>query len=181
MNDIIGPITNPLSTLVLTRRVLGVNHLIAPGTVARAYKMLNERGITHLNHGLFIRGFTGSRNKGGMDELSICEAGTQVAELKDGEIKEYWLMAQDFGIQQIPAESVSPPNGMSKGQFSITILERKASVFPTQMVIANAALLFYLAGRSINLKECYSLAEEILMSGEAYQRMLEVKKMLPAE
>jgi len=181
MNDIIGPITNPLSTLVLTRRVLGVNHLIAPGTVARAYKTLNEKGVTHLNHGLFIRGFTGNRNEGGVDELSICEAGTQVAELKDGEIKEYWLQAQDFGIQPVPAESVSPPNGMSKGQFSIAILERKASAFPTQMVIANAALLFYLAGKSSDLKECYALAEEILMSGKAYQRMLEVRKMLPAE
>jgi anthranilate phosphoribosyltransferase len=181
MNDIIGPITNPLSPAILTRRVLGVNHLIPPVVVARAYNVLNERGITHMDHGLFVRGFAGDQTESGMDELSICESGTQVAELKNGEISEYWLRAEDFGIAPIPVESVSPPAGMSKGQFSIAILERKASVFPTQMVIANAALLFYLSGKSSDLKECYALAEEILMSGKAYQRILEVRKMLPAE
>jgi len=179
MNDIIGPITNPLSPKLLTRRVLGVNHLIQPGIIAKAYKILNERGITFLNHGIFIRGFTGDQNESGMDELSICEPGTQVAELKDGEIKEYWLRAEDFGIAPIPAEAVSPSEGMSKGQFSISILERKAPIAPTQMVLANAALLFYLAGKSNDLKQCYLLAEEILMSGKAYDRMLEARKMLP--
>jgi len=180
MNDIIGPITNPLSPTILTRRVLGVNHLILPGIVAKAYKTLNERGVTHLRHGLFIRGFAGDCNESGMDELSICEPGTQVAELKDGEIREYWLRAEDFGIDLIPVESVSPPKGMSKGQFSMAILKREAPVPSMQMAMANAALLFYLAEKSGSLRECYLLAEEILMSGKAYERMLEVRKMLPA-
>lgn len=180
MNDIIGPITNPLSTSILTRRVLGVNHLIAPGTVAMAYKTLNKRGVTHLSHGLFIRGFVGDKSESGIDELSVCEQGTQVAELKDGEIKEYWLRAEDFGIKPIPVEFVSPPKGMSKGEFSMKILKREAPIFSIQMVIANAALLLYLAKKSESLRECYLLAEEILMSGKAYERTLEVRKMLPA-
>lgn len=180
MNDIIGPITNPLSPTILTRRVLGVNHLIQPAIIAKAYKILNERGITYLSHGLFIRGFAGAQDEGGMDELSICEPGTQVAELRDGEIREYWLKAEDFGIEPIPVDSVSPPDGMSKGQFSIAILERRAFSPATQMVLANAALLFYLAGKSSDLKQCYLLAKEILMSGKAYERMIQVRNMLPA-
>jgi anthranilate phosphoribosyltransferase len=179
MNDIIGPITNPLSPEILTRRVLGVNHLIPPAIVAKVYKTLNERGVTHLSHGLFVRGFAGDKEESGMDEVSICEPGTQVAELKEGEIKEYWLRAEDFGITPIPVESVSPPQGMSKGQFSIAILERTAPVAPTQMVLANAAVLFYLAGKSSDLKQCYLLAEEILMSGKAHKHMLQIKEMLP--
>jgi len=179
MNDIIGPITNPLSPSILTRRVLGVNHLIPPTIAARAYKILNERGITNLNHGLFIRGFIGDQYEGGVDELSICEPGTQVAELRDGKIREYWLKAEDFGISPIPAQSVSPPSGMSKGQFSASILEAKALTPATQMVLANAALLFYLAGSSSDLKQCYLFAEEVLMSGKVQERMTQIRGMLP--
>lgn len=179
MNDIIGPITNPVLPDVLSRRVLGLNHMIPPTVAAEAYKILNGKGITHLTHGLFIRGFAGSKEEGGMDELSICEPGTQIAELKDGEITEYWLRAEDFGISPIPVESVSPPEGMSKGQFSMSILEGKAPADVTKMVLANAAILFYLADRSSDLKQCYLMAEEILMSGAAHERMLQVRKMLP--
>jgi len=180
MNDIIGPITNPLSPAILTKRILGVNHLIPPVIVAKAYKVLNSKGITRLNHGLFLRGFTDDEKESGVDELSICKPGTQVAELKDGEIREYWLKAEDFGIMPIPVESISPPSGMSKGQFSAIILEGRVRTHVGQMVSANAALLFYLAGRSENLKECYLLAEDVLIGGKAHETMLSIKEMLPA-
>ncbi|HUT22477.1 MAG TPA: hypothetical protein VMX18_03730 [Candidatus Bipolaricaulota bacterium] len=179
MNDIIGPITNPLSPSILTRRVVGLNHLIPPFVVAKAYKTLNDKGITQLHHGLFIRGFTQKDGESGMDELSICEPGTQVAELKNSEIREFWLKAEDFGLQPIPVNSVSPPQGMSKGEFSLSILRGDAPAFPTQMVLANAAILFYLAGRSNDLKECYLLAKETLDSGRAHERMKQVKEALP--
>jgi anthranilate phosphoribosyltransferase len=180
MNDVIGPITNPLSPKLLTRRVLGVNHLIPPTMVAKAYRILNRKGITHLDHGLFIRGFAEDKTEGGMDELSICDLGTQVVELNDGKIQEHWLKAEDFGIKSIPVESVSPPDGISKGEFSLAILEGKAPLFPTQMVLANATLLFLLAERSNDLKKCYLLAEEVLLSGKAYERMIKVRELLPA-
>ncbi len=181
MNDIIGPITNPLHPRKLTRRIVGVNHLIPPRIVAEAYHILNERGVTALQHGLFIRGFVGDKAVGGIDEVSICAEGTQVAELREGKIREYWLYPQDFGIEPISPEFVSPPSGVSKGDFSLAILKREASEPSLQMAIANAALLFYLAGKSDNLMVCYRLAEEILMSGRAYQKMLEVRQRIPKE
>jgi anthranilate phosphoribosyltransferase len=181
MNDIIGPITNPVLPEVLSRRVLGLNHMVPPAIAAEAYKTLNERGVTRLTHGLFLRGFAGSKEEGGMDELSICDPGTQVAELKDGVITEYWLRAEDFGIKPIPVEAVSPPSGMTKGRFSMSIMEGNAPVSVMQMVLANAALLFYLADRSQDLKQCYSMAEEFMMRGKAHQRMLQVREMLPAK
>jgi len=181
LNVLIGPITNPLLPKLMTRRVMGVNHLIPPRILAEAYRILNEKGFTNLQHGLFVRGFTNSRTEGGMDELSICEAGTQVAELNDGEIKEYWLMPKDFGISPMPVEFVSPPAGMKKGDFSMSILRREAPTPCLQMAIANAAMLFWLAEKSACLKECYLAAQDVLMSGKAYERMLAVRKMLPAE
>ncbi|MFC1598655.1 hypothetical protein ACFL2U_01415 [Patescibacteria group bacterium] len=180
MNDIIGPITNPLYPTIHTRRIVGINHLIPPEIVAQAYQTLNERGVTNLKHGLFIRGFADEKKYAGMDELSICPGGTQVAELLDSsEIKVYELKARDFKLKAVPVEEISPPNGTSKGHFSLEILQGKVKGAPLQMVLANAALLFYLAGKSTDLAECYKLAEETHASGLAYQKALAVMEKLP--
>jgi anthranilate phosphoribosyltransferase len=71
MNDIIGPITNPVHPKLLKKRVLGVNHLIKPETVAKAYLILNRLGVTNLEHGLFVRGFISKDKSGGIDEISV--------------------------------------------------------------------------------------------------------------
>ncbi len=181
MNDIIGPITNPLTPQQLTRRVFGVNHLISPRVVADTYRILNARGITCLKHGLFVRGFVNGSRTDGIDELSICHGGSQIVELTDGKIKEYWIRAEDFGLTPVSCELISPPKGTSKGSFSLAILKGETSGVPVQMVAANTALLFYLAGKSQDWRECYRMAEATLLSGRAYQKMLEVREMIPKE
>jgi len=179
MNDIIGPITNPLNPRLMSRRILGVNHLMSPRIVAEAYQILNERGVTHLRHGIFVRGFADRRRYEGMDEVSICEGGTQVAELQDTTIREYSLTAGDFGLNPVPIRTISSPNGMSKGDFSLGILRGEITGPPLEMVLANAALLFYLAGHSQDLRECYAMAEAVQASGAAYEKALRVRQRLP--
>ncbi|MDP3953347.1 MAG: hypothetical protein Q8P99_00790 [bacterium] len=179
MNDIIGPITNPLSPRILTRRVLGTNHLISPRIVAEAYRVLNERGVTDLQHGIFIRGFADSQHYEGMDELSVCEGGTQVAELREGVVNERHLTAYDFGIDPVPHAEISPPLGMSKGAFSLGILKREIAGAPVEMILANTALLFYLADKAQDLRECYAMAENVYESGAPYDKALAVAKRLP--
>lgn len=179
MNDIIGPITNPLSPSLMTRRMLGVNHLVSPRVVAEAYQILNERDITNLQHGIFVRGFTDSCRYEGMDEVSICEGGTQVAELRGESIREYHLNANDFGLDPVLPASISPPRGMSKGDFSLGILKGEISGPPLEMVLANAALLFYLAEHSQNLRECYAMAETVYRNDKAYEKMVAIRKRLP--
>ena len=181
MNDIIGPITNPLTPSKMTHRILGVNHLIPPSIVAQAYIILNRKGITNLKKGLFVRGFIDGEKSAGIDEVSICEGGTQVVELRNEEYKENWLHAKDFGLSPVSVESISPPYGTSKGNFSLGILKREITGAPAQMVAANAALILYLAEYSQDLKECYKLAKDKLSSGEAYEKMLAVREMLPKE
>ena len=177
MNDIIGPITNPLNPKKLIKRVLGINHLISPKIVAEAYKILNEKGVTNLQHGLFVRGFIDDERYQGIDEVSICAGGTQVAELKNGEIKEYYLSADDFGVDVISEEAVQPIG--NKGEYSLKILQGKIDGDRLSIVLANAAILFYLAEKSTDLKECYKMAEKTFRSGKPYETMLAVQKMLP--
>ncbi len=179
MNDIIGPITNPVNPRKLRRKIVGINHLIPPKIVAEAYAILNDKGITFLEHGLFVRGYTDGGHYEGIDEISVCEGGTQVAELKNGNIREFHLYASDFGIEPIPAEAVSPVG--NKGEYSLRILRGEINGPRLNLVLANAAVLFYVAGRSSDLKECYKMAENVFRSGQAYQTMLAVREMLPKD
>lgn len=182
MNDIIGPITNPVDPKLLTRRVLGVNHLVPPGVVAEAYRILNQHSVTSMKHALFVRGFGDSDDGNeGMDELSICKGGSLVVELKDDEVTEYHLSAEDFGLNPVRAQDISPPDGMTKGDFSLKILAGEIDGPPLQMVLANAALLFYLDGQSQDWKQCYQMAEEVHRKGQAYAKMLAVREMLPSK
>lgn len=168
MNDIIGPITNPLDPKLMKRRILGVNHLMEPKRVAEAYRILNERGITNLQHGLFVRGFVDEGGNGGIDEASVF-GGTSVAELEYGSIKTYELRAEDFGIKTQPYEE--PPE--EKAEFSRQILEGKVKGAPRDLVIANAALLEYLA-KGIDIREGFSRSMEILESGKAREKAEEI-------
>ncbi len=179
MNDIIGPITNPVNPLLMKRRMIGINHLISPHIIAEAYRIMNEKGVTNVEHLLAVRGLGDENGKGGVDEVSICKSGTLVAELKDGVIREFVLTPQDFGVESVSLESISPPSGMSKADFSLGILKGEISGGATNMVLANAALLFYLGGFSESFKSCYEAAREVYESGAPYQKVLALQKFLP--
>jgi anthranilate phosphoribosyltransferase len=179
MNDIIGPITNPVSPKLITARVLGVNHLISPRIIAEVYAILNAKQYTNIKHGLFVRGYTDERHYEGMDEVSICSGGTNVVEFRSGEMIEYHLQASDFGLEPVAPILISPPGGMSKGKCSLAVLKGEMSGPILNMVLANASLLLYLDGFSKNLKQCYKMAEYIHMSGDAYRKAMHVASLLP--
>lgn len=180
MNDIVGPITSPVNPRLLTRRVLGLNQLVPPAIAAEAYRILNQREITNLQHGLFVRGFADERRLQGIDEVSICSGGTQVAELCGSDIREFTLTAEDFGISPVLAESISPPEKMSKGDFSLNILHRRIGGAPLQMVLANASLLFVLADYAVNYRDGYRMAGEIFESGGVVSKVARLKAIIPS-
>ena len=134
--------------------------------------------MTLLERGLFVRGYSDKTQYAGMDEVSICEGGTQVAELRNGEILEWHLSAEDFGIDPVPRESISPPDGVSKGNFSLGILRGEINGPALSMVLANSALLYFLAGKSMNLKECYRMAKETHASGLALKKAEAVRVLM---
>ncbi len=177
MNDIIGPITSPVDPKLMTKKILGINHLVPTEIVAEAYKILNDKGVTDLKHGLFIRGFIDNGLSDGMDEVSVCSGGTRVTELKDESIRSYYLRAGDFGIADVSLDDVTPVG--SKGTYSLDVLRGKATRGQNKIFLANAALLLMLGGYSEDLIECYKKAKEVLLSGQAYEKMVQVRERCP--
>ncbi|HJX06364.1 MAG TPA: hypothetical protein VJ461_06665, partial [Candidatus Nanoarchaeia archaeon] len=174
MNDIIGPITNPLNPKLMTKRIVGVNHLIHPNVVARAYNVLNEHGVTSLERGLFIRGFADKERNGGMDEASILEGGTIMTEFNKGELRVYELFAKDFGLKTAKYEEVAP--GSNKAEKSYKLLKGEDNTRAIDLICANAALIDYLI-KDTPLKEGVRNAKETLKSGNAYKKLCEYIKL----
>jgi len=88
--NVLGPLTNPAGT---PNQVLGV---YSKEWLRPLAEVLNKLGS---NHVMVVHG------QDGMDEISI-SAPTSVAELKNGEITEYTIQPEDFGLNQSPASSI---------------------------------------------------------------------------
>src|SRR5215218_5288394 len=83
--NILGPLTNPASA---PNQLIGVFH---PDLVGIHVRVLQRLGAEHV---LVVYG------KDGMDEVSL-GAATMVGELKDGEVREYEIHPEDFGLRMI--------------------------------------------------------------------------------
>ncbi|MCJ7429144.1 MAG: hypothetical protein MUP66_02015 [Candidatus Nanohaloarchaeota archaeon QJJ-5] len=169
MNDIIGPITNPLRAKTHSQRVIGVNHLMDPETVAKTYRELNEQGVTDTDHMIAVRGFVEPDEASGIDEASIMSGGTIVAELQDGKIQTYELDADDFGLPEAEYSDIDPTNyDMSKAAMGEAILQGEITNGARDLIAANAALLYKLE-HDMPLEDGARRAREILESGDAYE------------
>jgi anthranilate phosphoribosyltransferase len=176
LNHLLGPITSPVHPTILRRRVIGINQMIDPLTVAKAYRILNEKGITHMERIFLVRG-RGETDADSMDEVSIASKGTMCVELDTGDISPRNLIAADFGVPEASFHDLAIPKHMSKGNFSMAILQGEIKTGPAvDLVCANAALLFYLAGSATNLRDCASLAREQLTKGKAFELVQSIRR-----
>ena len=180
MNDIIGPITNPVDPKLMTRRVIGVNHLIDPGLVAEAYQIMNRKGVTDMQHLIAVRGYIQPGRPDGVDEFSLCAGGTKMATLHDEDVTVEHIGADYFGLETAEAEAISPPVGVPKEQFSLDILHGETGGPALEMVLANAALLFILDQRLSPIK-AYEAARDTYLSGTVPDLVLRLCDELPAK
>src|SRR5512141_2174866 len=90
MFNVLGPLTNPAGA---ENQVLGVFHPDLVGIQARVLQRLGSR------HVLVVNG------SDGLDEITI-SGPTYVGELKDGQVNEYTVTPEQFGLQSAPLDSI---------------------------------------------------------------------------
>ena len=88
--NFLGPLTNPAGA---SRQLLGVSDMATLPKMAGALALLGTR------HALLVC------SEDSLDELSI-SAATRVIEVQDGEIAEYTVIPEDFGLPRYPADAV---------------------------------------------------------------------------
>ena len=155
--NMLGPLTNPAGT---PNQLLGVysKELVRP--ISEVLKKLGA------NHVMVVHG------DDGMDEISI-SASTHVAELKDGEITEYTIKPEDFGMQQHAVDTIRVNNAEESLEMVSSVLNNDESP-ARDIVLLNAGAAIYIAGLTGSHQAGIELAQEILASGTAKEKMLEL-------
>jgi anthranilate phosphoribosyltransferase len=159
--NILGPLTNPASAPNI---LMGVFHPDLVGIQVRALQRLGAE------HALVVYG------RDGMDEVSL-GAATMVGELVNGEIKEYEIHPEDFGLPMASnrALRVETPE-QSKAMF-MAVLDNKVDAHNAasrDIVIFNAGAALYAANVSGSIKDGIAAARQALESGVARKKLDEL-------
>ncbi|MBA3594617.1 MAG: anthranilate phosphoribosyltransferase [Polaromonas sp.] len=152
--NILGPLTNPADAPNI---LMGVFHPDLVGIQIRALQRLGAE------HALVVYG------KDGMDEVSL-GAATVVGELKNGEITEYEIHPEDFGLamasnRALRVETPEQSMAMLKG-----VLNKEPGA-ARDIVILNAGAALYAANVADSMKAGITLAREAIDSGAAQGKL----------
>ncbi len=152
--NLLGPLTNPASA---QNQVLGVFH---PSLTARLAQVLGELGSRHV---LVVHGADG------MDEISI-SGGTYIAELKDGKVSEYTVHPDLFGLTSAPLSMLRVTNIDEACEKLLGVLNNEVGA-SRDIVQLNAGAAIYVAGLSATLTQGVALADEVINSGAAKEKL----------
>ncbi|MFT6926058.1 MAG: anthranilate phosphoribosyltransferase [Psychromonas sp.] len=109
----------------------------------------------------------------GLDEIAI-HGETQVAELINGEIKEYSLTPEDFGVQRYPVEAIIGGDPVENKSIIEKILQGQGSDAQQSAVAVNVSALLVLNGKADNFKEGTKQALEMMLTGKPLQLLKEL-------
>ena len=155
--NLLGPLTNPASVPNLLLGVFSRDWLRPVAEVMR------ELGAEHV---LVVH------SSDGLDEISIA-AETWVAELNGGEISEYQVAPEDFGIQRSSLE----PLKVADAEESLAMVKTALSQadHPAAHIVAlNAGAALYAAGVAETLQQGVERALETIGSGAALEKLNEL-------
>ena len=158
--NLLGPLTNPASA---PNQLLGV---YSDEWVIPLAKVLQKLGSHHV---MVVH------SEDGMDEISIC-APTKVAELKAGEILEYTIKPELFGLKRTNNSEIS----VTDVKTSLTMMKSVLTNQPgaaLDIVLLNAGAAIYVAGVVDDLRFGIERARQIIASGEAEQKLTSLIEM----
>ena len=152
--NILGPLTNPASAPNI---LMGVFHPDLVGIQVRALQRLGAE------HALVVYG------KDGMDEVSL-GAATLVGELKNGEITEYEIHPEDFGMVMSSNRVLRVETPEQSKAMILGVLDNQAGA-AKDIVILNAGAALYAANVAESMKAGIVLASAAIESGEARRKL----------
>ena len=152
--NILGPLTNPAGA---PNQLLGVFH---PDLVGIQVRVLQRLGSKHV---LVVYG------KDGMDEVSL-GAATMVGELKDGEVREYEIHPEDFGLRMVSNRGLKVADAQESKAMLIEALDNVDGT-PREIVVLNAGVALYAANAAATIPEGIERARAAVASGAARRKL----------
>jgi anthranilate phosphoribosyltransferase len=152
--NILGPLTNPADAPNI---LMGVFHPDLVGIQVRALQRLGAE------HALVVYG------KDGMDEVSL-GAATVVGELKNGEISEYEIHPEDFGMTMASHRNLRVETPEQSKAMLLGVLDNDHGA-ARDIVILNAGAALYAANVAGTMAEGLVLARKAIESGAARAKL----------
>jgi len=158
MFNILGPMTNPAG---VKRQVIGV---FAPDLCPLMAQVMQLLGSEHV---LIVH------SDDGLDELSIA-ADSQVSELRNGNIESYTVAPEDLGCERASLDGLNVSGAQESAQLIADIFANRedARVQKAKRLVAlNAGSAIYVGGVAASLAEGFALADDVIASGQAAQKL----------
>ncbi|TQV81544.1 anthranilate phosphoribosyltransferase [Aliikangiella coralliicola] len=158
--NLLGPLINPANPEYQLMGVYSPDHCFA---AAESLRLSGCRSamVVHSN---------------GCDEITL-SGNTHVAELRDGKITEYELTLSDFGLNEVPLSALFGGSPEENAQKFAEVLQGKSEQPIVDTVAANAGALFYVSGNSQSLKQGVAEAQDIIHSGQAFDKLLALAEL----
>jgi anthranilate phosphoribosyltransferase len=148
--NILGPLTNPADAPNI---LMGVFHPDLVGIQVRALQRLGAE------HALVVYG------RDGMDEVSL-GAATMVGEYRDGEIREYEIHPEDFGLTMASNRTLKVTTPAESLALVRSVLDDESGP-ARDIVVLNAGVGLYAANVAPTIADGIALAREAITSGRA--------------
>jgi anthranilate phosphoribosyltransferase len=152
--NILGPLTNPASAPNI---LMGVFHPDLVGIQVRALQRLGTE------HAVVVYG------RDGLDEVSL-GAATMVGELRDGEITEYEIHPEDFGLAMASNRALKVDTPDQSRVLLLDVLDNQHGA-ARDIVILNAGVALYAANVVETMKAGVERARAAIESGAAKARL----------
>lgn len=152
--NILGPLTNPAGAPNI---LMGVFH---PDLVGIQIRVLQRLGA---QHALVVWG------RDNMDEVSL-GAPTMVGELVNGEIREYDIHPEDFGLQMVSNRNLKVSGAEESKQKILDVMNNVAGP-ASDIVSLNAGAALYGAGIADSIADGVKKAQHAIASGAALAKL----------
>lgn len=152
--NILGPLTNPAGAPNI---LMGVFNAELVNTQIQVLQRL------HTKRAIVVWG------QDNIDEVSI-SAPTMVAELINGQIKQYEITPEQFGLTRAPRDTLIVNNAQESKQKIIQALHNQPGA-TSDIVAFNAGVALYAAGVANNIQDGLALARSTMISGAAYNQL----------
>jgi anthranilate phosphoribosyltransferase len=157
--NILGPLTNPASAPHI---LMGVFHPDLVGIQIRALQRLGAE------HALVVYG------RDGMDEVSL-GAATLVGELNNGDITEYEIHPEDFGLTMASHRALRVDTPEQSRDMVLAVLDNQAG--PARDIVAlNAGIALYAANVAPTMAGGIALAQQALAQGLAKAKLAQLNE-----
>ena len=158
--NILGPLTNPANA---SHQLLGVYD---KELVEKLAEVLANLGVTR---GMSVCG------SDGLDEITVTGP-TYCCEIKDGKLTSYEITPEQFGLSTYPLAELVGGTPEENAQITKDILSGTLKGAKRDVVLMNAGIGIYLGSENLTMEEGIKKAEELINSGEAYEKMEEFVK-----